>query len=640
MSDGARGDVRFDVVESIFFLPPLAIARIGGSDTPLDNFVWARDPTIHGGHRTVIRPAPSLEVLSDGSLRPYMPGAIQFRDQDLLRPVAPFFELWVKLQKRGYKPLTPRLLQYLDPLASLDSIVYTVTVANRKAQRRTGSAACAYIARESAKASDWKPKPLKAFSPHTSGEEPLVFKDHPIPLGSFQVIKPIEREAYFQADKSIEHDALGKREALGINLSTLRVRFTPAQGHVYGPPSAIAGPASPLPPGVALPAKTLGGRLYEIVPEKNRILNPNTKWSRYILNPGSGGDDPQPSDSYDGANVGDNRSWGVVDDTCDGIIEAQVVLNNQRFVATARVFSSCPDFAPDRRPFYSIADDLADRDTTKIELPRVDQTTREETQAEIADLFERAFETASLFNLDAMRERAIVENSGSPNYPGMPQIDEGSMTGEDQPPADLTAQFFPRRDSAQSVPQLRLPYAAAAQFAHSPLCDIETLLDFLRRRPDEVKELIRPPFGYFQDIAKKKKPGPRPNKNFRDPRVDRDGVHDMRMPPYLRDSDFRPLSLTHRQHSTLMKFIDLLAKPSRVAGRPNSPIAWTIAGVDQRLQKIAPEIKKSLKESLGVKDTWQSKQKPKRASPAVKRRTRTTKRDSGRKKARRPKGTG
>src|SRR5712671_3744260 len=108
-----------DVVQGIFFLPPLAIARIGGSKTPLENFTWASDPNIYGEHRTVIKPATSLEVLPDGSLRPYLPGAIQFRDQGLLRPVAPFFEFWIEFKTAGPKPLTLKLLRDHDQLASL-----------------------------------------------------------------------------------------------------------------------------------------------------------------------------------------------------------------------------------------------------------------------------------------------------------------------------------------------------------------------------------------------------------------------------------------------------------------------------------------------------------------------------------------
>ena len=67
-------------IDRIYFRPPLAIARLGGSDKPLDNFVWDSDKSIHGGNRTVIRPATSLRVVEDGSLRPYLPDVIQFRD--------------------------------------------------------------------------------------------------------------------------------------------------------------------------------------------------------------------------------------------------------------------------------------------------------------------------------------------------------------------------------------------------------------------------------------------------------------------------------------------------------------------------------------------------------------------------------
>jgi hypothetical protein len=537
-------------VDSVFFLPPLAIGRVGGSHNPLDSFVWAKDPTIHGAHRTVIRPAISFEILSDGSLRPYQPAAIQFRDRRFLRPVAPFFELWVKLQNGKCKPLTSRFLRSCN--ASTDNVEYTVTVANRKAQRRTGSATCAYIAQLVVGASDFERKRLMAFSPHTSGQEPLVFRDHPIPLGHFQVIKPIERIA------------------MDIDLSTLRVRFTPARGEVYGPPTAVAGPASPLPPGLALPEVTLGGRLHDIVPPENRILNPNTPWSRYIMDKRDS--DPQPSDSYDGANVGNNRSWGVVDDTCDGVIEAQVIINERRFTATARIFSSCPDYAPDRRPFYSIADDLADRDLDPIE---VNDDTISDSEHEIGDLFERAFETASLFNLDAMRERAITENIESDPQPRnrrLPKIDKQSMTRADIPYADLTADLFPYPASQESLPGFRLPYAAAAQFKHATLCDLETLLAFLRSNADHVKALIRPPFARFGKLPRR--PASQPNPNFRDPRVYRDGFHDMRMPPYMRDSDLMPLSITYRQYDALLRLINYLrGKSSMLAGRLNTPVA-------------------------------------------------------------------
>jgi hypothetical protein len=305
-----------------------------------------------------------------------------------------------------------------------------------------------------------------------------------------------------------------------------------------------------------------------------------------------------------------NRSWGVVDDTCDGIIEAQVVIKGRRFVATSRVFSSCPDYAPDRRPFYSIADDLADRD---LPLAEVNADTISDTEREIADLFARAFETASLFNLDAMRERAITENMAydPPPNANLPEIDKRSMTEADRgieekelghkvpPHADLTADLFPYPSSKGDVPGFQLPYSAAAQFKHEALCDIETLLDLLMAKGERVKHLVRPPFGRFGQLPKR--PATQPNPSFRDPRVYRDGFHDMRMPPYMRDSDLMPLSITYRQYDALIRLITCLEQP--LDDRPNTPIARRIDELKTRtdelkkiLQTVAPELQKKLGE--------------------------------------------
>src|SRR3954469_10468422 len=88
-------------LRKIFLLPPLAIARVGGSDTPLEAFDWATDHNPHGGHSTIISPSTTLDVLPDGTLRPYAPSQIRFRDGDQLRPVAPFIELWGEVQRVG-----------------------------------------------------------------------------------------------------------------------------------------------------------------------------------------------------------------------------------------------------------------------------------------------------------------------------------------------------------------------------------------------------------------------------------------------------------------------------------------------------------------------------------------------------------
>jgi hypothetical protein len=300
--------------------------------------------------------------------------------------------------------------------------------------------------------------------------------------------------------------------------------------------------------------------------------------------------DPAPSDSYDGANVGKSRSWGVVDDSCDGIIEAAVVIRGKRFLAKARVLSSCPDYAPDRRPFNALADDLADRDKPLVSVD--DQRSVEETEAEIADLFERAFETASMMNLDALRDRGIKENMSDEDFEDfnkkLPHVGPESMTGQDEGYASLTADLFPAGQPAADLHDDQLPYADVAHFAHGRLCDTNTLLDFLRdpKNADRVRRLIRPPFGRFADLAR-----PKRQARFRDPNDSRDACHDMRMPPYMRDSDQSSLSITYRQYDALMKLLDHLetAKPPRkvparvargaraVTSGPDSPIKRDVA---------------------------------------------------------------
>ncbi len=83
----------------IFFLPPMAVARLGSSDTPLESFEWTTDKDAHSGNLTVIKPALSLAVQADGHVKHYLPDDIDFKDKDgKICPVAPFFELWAKIQ--------------------------------------------------------------------------------------------------------------------------------------------------------------------------------------------------------------------------------------------------------------------------------------------------------------------------------------------------------------------------------------------------------------------------------------------------------------------------------------------------------------------------------------------------------------
>jgi hypothetical protein len=535
----------------LFFLPPLAIARVGGSDTPLESFSWVTDPEPHAAHRTTLEPATSFEVLTDGSVRPYVPVTIRFKDGALIRPLAPFLELWASVQHADGTvedvPLTLGLLRRLG--CGLGHLSYSLTFANRKAERRTWDQACAFIAQLEVAGDDHRRHPLLAWSPHEPGARPLVVPERPIPIGWFQVIRPVDRQ---------EGD---------VDLSVVRVRFTPPKGEVYGPPTAVQAMASTLPPG--FPTMRFLGRFHEIVKPENRILGEHTAWSEYVWD-APGQSDPQPSDSYDGAHENARRSWGVVDDTSDGVITADLVVAGVRFQALARVLSTCQDYAPDRRHFYTLADDIADRDGP---VPVVSEDDWGVAAEEVAQLFTRVFETVSQINLDFIRTFAILENESAgpfPDFADLPRTDRGTLTGEDVPYLDVLRGLAPEKAtyySSASVRNDRLPYSLDARAVHAELTDVETLLETLVEKAEHLRRLIRPPWGRFAQLADDPDPNGHPHAHFRDPRVVRDTVDDMRMPPYMRDSDENPLSLGWRQYELLMRVIAFL-EARAAAGRP------------------------------------------------------------------------
>jgi hypothetical protein len=178
------------------------------------------------------------------------------------------------------------------------------------------------------------------------------------------------------------------------------------------------------------------------------------------------------------------------------------------------------------------------------------------TEAEVADLFQRVSETVSLVNLDATRANGLADNAGQVNtVPHTPLTDQGSMTAKDKPYVDQIPILL-----AAAEPNAHLPYSDAAKSVHDPLADVEVLVDFLRTHAEHVRILLRPPWGRFGDL--KPNPGAQPNPDFRDPRVVRDTLHDMRMPPYMRDSDANPLSLTRRQYDEILRLVNDLQPPA------------------------------------------------------------------------------
>jgi hypothetical protein len=534
----------------VYLDPPMAVARFGASPTPLEAFEWRISRDAHGRVLTVVQPALSLRVTDDACLEPYLPEEIHFKDADgSVRPVAPFFELWARLQRDdGGVDEEPFTLALLDELKiTLRHVAVEVSAANLKAARRTDDPACGFQARVAFGGDDHAPHALLAASPHTSGQQPLVLPDRPVPLGRVQWLKPVPGRDPAHPD---------------VDLSQLRLRFTPAAGRVYGPPRAVQGPDRLTitgPVDVLQLAYSIEGRVHTIVPPAQRILSDDTPWSTYRMVTGLY-EDPQPQDGYDGSDDGNWQSWGVVDDSCDAIITVAVAWRGQRYVATGRAFVGPPAFQPDRRPFYSVADDLADRDRPLVS---VTEETFDEVKAEVVALFRRVFETAASLNLDAARTEALQDNIGqtAPPTERLPQTGPASMTEQDPPyidrTPDLTLNQAPTLYTT-SVRGDRLSYSQAVPFVHSQLMEEAVLIDFLRRRHAHVRRLLRPAFGLITEW--RDEPPAEPDPLFRDPRVVRDLLHDMRMPPYMRDAYYVPLSLTRRQYRMMIDFLDLLAR--------------------------------------------------------------------------------
>lgn len=331
-------------LREIRLLPPMAIARLGSSPDPMDNYDL-EDPQDPAGFRSVV-PAETLMV-EDGQVRSaQVPAAVEFRDPDgRIRPVAPFLEVWASFSEDG--PLEPLTVDHLKALGgSSQSVRWTVRVGNLKAFRRTGSPAD----RITAQAVGFNDHGVKALQ----GRAANFHADRSIPLGSVQYLEPNEE------------------------FPQIRLRFTPAAGGVYGHRRDF--------------------------PELNVVYNPNRgEWDDHEdSQPPTSSPTPRARVATAPANIyarsqlpgpGRGRNLGYLDDTCDGIVEVRVEVAGASHSARARISSGPPDFAPDSLHVRTVADDLEQMALG----PRVDEPMAEDELArKVIDTVTRAMETMRL----------------------------------------------------------------------------------------------------------------------------------------------------------------------------------------------------------------------------------------------------
>jgi hypothetical protein len=220
-----------------------------------------------------------------------------------------------------------------------------------------------------------------------------------------------------------------------------------------------------------------------------------------------------------------------VDDACDAVIE--VILSRpggSTLTARSNIFVGPPDFAPDRRPFLSLADELNDRAGDNA--ARTNTMTSDERDAWVQDLFERVYETVSLFNLDHWRARRAVLLTGDRLTTKIPgdnvEPAQGAMGGRDA----LRNRLFALQAASDVEP---LPLTTHARSRHRVLSDLQALRGLVLQSPGRISSLVRRPFELE--------------------RAETADLSTMRMPPFMRNSNALPLTLASWQYDLLMAWV-------------------------------------------------------------------------------------
>jgi hypothetical protein len=341
-------------------LPPLAIARLGSSPHPLENFELKE--TEGGlGFRQVV-PAETLYVNDEtGEIeKAYTPEKIVFKDADQIRPVAPFLEVYARTSADRLEPLTLDLLHanQLEP----ESVQWTVEVGNIKAFRRTDD-------------EDDKAIVKVTFSDHfihrLDATACNFLPDKVLPLGNVRYIKPTDR------------------------FREIRLRFTPAHGLVYGASDK------------RIEVDGQDPVLDKVV--KGRVIYDGQKQTQKWLGWFDKGrpNDTNPGEIYAGFTrvidkVAHHISWGYLDDECDGIVTVELKLRDgTKLSAFARIGAGPPHFAPDGLPVRTIHDELQQASLGPDVLPA------DARLLDAEDIVRRAFETVRLMNTTVMNGNTV-----------------------------------------------------------------------------------------------------------------------------------------------------------------------------------------------------------------------------------------
>ena len=368
-------------IKELRILPPFAIGRLGSAALPLDNYTMVEDEEHPLAFRT-IKPQETLIVdQTTGEItETRVPESISFKDNGQIRPVAPFLEVFARVDDDPqWQPLTIGILEQHGLTAA--DVTWQVNVANRKVERRTG------------KVGDRVEADTGEFSSHRARHleghcKNFVSSDHVIDFGSVQFIKPNEE------------------------FPEIRLRFSPARGLIYGP---------------KLDDEEQDKLLAEhpemyVVPPAQQVYNAEKGWYKFEVPPAIDNFAP----GYHGAFVNETQppslfsiippapSWlndniaisrGQFDDACDGTVEVTLLAKKGKALsAVARISSGPPALVPDSLFIRSLGDEL-DQVIFGPKVPRGES--HEDTRARAEDIIRRAFETVRFLNVAVMNGNPV-----------------------------------------------------------------------------------------------------------------------------------------------------------------------------------------------------------------------------------------
>ena len=385
-------------IKALRILPPIAIGRLGSAAEPLVNYEIEGDPQ-HPLDLHRLKGATTFVVDSatGGIVDSFIPETVSFKEvrttdgvtSEHIRPVAPFLEVWALVDREKWVPLTTDLL-LANSLTPVD-VKWQVSVANRKVARRTANPDDE-VSAKTAPFSTHTPQRLDGHCPN------FISAGQAIDFGRVQYLKP-----------TAQHPEI-------------RLRFTPAQGRIYGPELT----ADEL-------ERIYGKNWQQEVwhpPAEQAIYDPRKGWFEFEnfkpIQPGERKEPPAtgvelerlqaretlppslysivpPGPCWLNDNVAVSR--GYFDDTCDGVVEVSLKLpSGTKLEAAARICSGPPAVVPDTVFLRTLADDLEQ----VIYGPWVPTGESEaQTRARALDIVRRAFDAVRFLNVAVMNGNPV-----------------------------------------------------------------------------------------------------------------------------------------------------------------------------------------------------------------------------------------